>query len=343
MTGSELARQLLSEEPITSPIVSLYFTVPADPAQLEGLVRRACPELDHATLDAVRDALKDPRGKRGGVALFVSRSPGPRRRLPLPCEIAESAHVGMRPYVRPLLAVLHRCVPYCVVVFDEARTWIGVGGDGRLVEKAAIGDEITHRTSHARRLPETRLRLIAELVEDTVRKEGVGALVLCGHADHVPQLFALLPRVAREVFAGHIIANPAAVDPVKLWRLSDEVVARRRASADEKLAAAVLDEAAAGTRAVEGLSGCLAAAGAGGVRQLLVEEGPDVPGAECESCNALLPELWRACPACGGRVRPVPDVLEEAVVAVLRGGGEVVPLPPYLLEGVRAAARLRRG
>ncbi|WP_214321720.1 hypothetical protein [Nonomuraea sediminis] len=334
MTGSELARQLLSEEPITSPIVSLYFTVPADPDQLVGLVRQACPDLDHATLDGVRGALEDLPGTRGGVALFVSRAPGLRRRLPLPGYLAESAHVGMRPYVRPLLAALHRSVPYCVAVFDEARAWIGVRREDRLVESAVVTGEETH-AGHLRR--------IADLLEDAVGKDGVEAVVLGGRADDVTRLIALLPTLARRAFSGHMVVEPSAVNPVKLRRLADEVVARWRASADEKLAAAVLDEAAAGTYSVEGLPSCLAAVNSRSVHQLLVEEGPDVPGAACEGCAALLPDVWPGCPTCGGRVHPVPDVLEEAVVAVLRGGGEVVPLPPYLLEGVHAAARLRRG
>ncbi|MFI6604708.1 hypothetical protein ACIBHX_51515 [Nonomuraea sp. NPDC050536] len=347
MTGSELARRLLSEESITSPIVSLYFTVPADPAHLVGLVRRACPDLDHATVDGVRGVVEDLRGTRGGVALFVSPPPGLPRRLSLPCELAESAHVGMRPYVRPLLAALQRCVPYCVAVFDNARAWIGVRREGLLVETAVIRDDAmpygpAERGVMAGGSRDGYLRRIADRVAETVRKEGVDAVVLGGQAQEVPRLIALLPAVAHEVFAGHIIAEPSAVTPAKLRRLADEVVARWRAATEERLAAAVLDEAAGGTHAVEGLACCLAAAGAGAVRQLLVEDGPEVPGVACESCAALLPDMWPACPACGGRVRPVEDVLEEAVVAVLRGGGQVVPLPPYLLEGVQAAARLRR-
>ncbi|MBO3752227.1 hypothetical protein J5X84_39740 [Streptosporangiaceae bacterium NEAU-GS5] len=355
--------ELLKEETTGSSVVSLYFTVPDHPAALPALATHLAslaqltdPTLGQSTEEAIRRAVEDSKGDHGGVVLFVTDSAGHSKRLALASHPPESVHVGVRPYLRPLVAILHRSMPYCLAVFDDARAWIGVNADGRLVEVATVRDEVMrasnfgdwhglaeHRVhGHARMLRHRHLRHVAQLIEETMHDHDATVVVLGGHAHDLPLLMALLPATVQQAVAGHIVADPATMNASKVRSDADEVIAHWRAATDARLAVQVLDQAAAGAHAVMGVAACLAAAGEGAIRQLLVEEGPGLPGAVCHNCATVFPEGPTCCPVCLGAVHPVPDVLEEAVVTVLRRGGEVIPLPPYLLEGAHMAARLRR-
>jgi peptide subunit release factor 1 (eRF1) len=73
---------------------------------------------------------------------------------------------------------------------------------------------------------------------------------------------------------------------------------------------------------VAGLDATLEALAAGRVGELVVSLDLSAPGSACVACGRLATGRGR-CRSCGGERRPVPDVVEAAVVAALRGGARV--------------------
>src|SRR5581483_9127725 len=84
-------------------------------------------------------------------------------------------------------------------------------------------------------------------------------------------------------------------------------------AAEERLVAEVLETAAAGGLATYGLAPTLEAVWLGRVHLLLVADGLRSPGSECTSCGRLGADVPAACPACGGSVRRLDDVVERAM------------------------------
>ena len=104
-------------------VLSLYLTVPVDPAELRGLPARVgdliaaaasgpageeCGRLQDEDRGAVRVKVaahgRDWLGH--SVAIFACADLGLLEALPLRCEVPERAVLAARPHIRPLLAAL---------------------------------------------------------------------------------------------------------------------------------------------------------------------------------------------------------------------------------------------
>ncbi|SDH30983.1 Stalled ribosome rescue protein Dom34, pelota family [Sinosporangium album] len=353
----------LVETEIPHPeVLSVYYTVPLDPAEFDGvlprvehLVRQAAADSgSRITLADLRDTLAATRDWLGrGVAMFVAGANGLFERLKLPAPVDDTAMVGTRPYVRPLIAIGHRCPRYGIAVVDEAHAWIWP--DDEPAEITAVTDEALRKPnyagwyglseygvrSRAEGLRIRHYRRAAAEIRRFMRREGLDLLVLCGHDYEIPVFMEELPVDMRSKVSGVVAVDPRTLNPANMKPRTDPVIARRIAEYDENLAAAVVSDAATEKNAVTGLARCLAAVNARAVGTLLLDDGIRIRGAVCRGCGNLLEAGERACPDCDADVRAVPDVLEEAAVAVLRSRGKVVPLPSGLLDGGPVAARLR--
>ena len=142
-------------------VLSLYLTVPVDPAELRGLPARTsglmaaaadgsageeCGRLRDEDRGAVRAKVaahgRDWLGH--SVAIFACADLGLLEALPLRCRVPERAVLAARPHIRPLLAALQRCPAYRVAVVDRRHAWVF----------AITGDEIeTVTTSTAAGVP----------------------------------------------------------------------------------------------------------------------------------------------------------------------------------------------
>ncbi|HYB46162.1 MAG TPA: hypothetical protein VED20_02220 [Streptosporangiaceae bacterium] len=108
-------------------VLSLYLTVPPDPAELSGLLVRAGELMAAAGTDSQRVRDEDEnwvlrtlatrgRGWLGrSVAILACTDAGLLEVLPLPSLVPERAVLGTRPHIRPLLGALQRCPAHRVV------------------------------------------------------------------------------------------------------------------------------------------------------------------------------------------------------------------------------------
>jgi peptide chain release factor subunit 1 len=349
-------------------LLSLYLTVPVDPAKLRGLPARIgelmaaaaaggpadeeCGRLGDEDRGAVRAKVaahgRDWLGH--SVAIFACTDLGLLEVLPLRCEVPERAVLAARPHMWPLLAALQRCPAYRVAVVDRRHAWLfSVTGDEieTVTTPAAAGVPSpgfggwygldTYRIQH-RIIELTRhhYRDTAALLEQVMRQGEQEPLVIGGHEDGVRELMASVPPAVREAFAGSFTADPHTLTPARVRDLAGPVIARWTDQGAQRLADGILETPPGGPAAI-GLPACLAAVNGHAVEQLVVPDDGLVPGYVCGRCG-LLGVAADGCPDWETAAQPVPDLIDEMVHRTLQDGGQfsAIRAAPF-----RIAARLR--
>ena len=334
-------------------VLSLYLSVPLDPAQLRGL-RARTDDLITAAESAVggrghvadedRGSVRE-RLETGGrdwlghtVAVFACADAGLFEAIPLPCRLQDRAVLGIRPHIRPLLAAVQRCPAYWVAVVDRRHAQLFHIADEQIetvtapvaagVPSARFGGwyglETYRVQQRADRLARHHYRDTAAMLEQAVADGEPEPLVIGGHGEGIRQLLASLPPGVQERFAGSFTADIRTLTAARVRELAAPTVARWAGQRAERLA----DRVAAmppGGLAATGLEACLAAVNACAVQTLIVPDDGLVPGYECGRCGALSVDA-DACPDWGTAALPVPDVIEEMITSTLEDGGEVYPV-----------------
>lgn len=348
-------------------VLSLYLTVPVDPAELRGLPARVgdlmaaaaggpageeCGRLRDEDRGAVRaEVAAHGRDWLGhGVAVFACADLGLLEVLPLRCEVADRAVLAARPHIRPLLAALHRCPAYRVAVVDRRHAWVfAVTGDEieTVTTPAAVGVPSpgfggwygldTYRVQQRIiQLSRRHYRDTAALLEQVMRQGEREPLIIGGHEEGIPGFLASLPPAVREAFAGSFTADPHTLTPARVRDLAAPVIARWTDQSAQRLAARILQTPPGGPAAI-GLPACLAAVNGHAVDHLVVSDDGLVPGYVCGRCG-LLSVAADSCPDWGTAAQPVPDLIDEMVHRTLQDGGQFSAIrdAPF-----RIAARLR--
>jgi Bacterial archaeo-eukaryotic release factor family 10 len=346
-------------------VLSLFLTVPLDPAELRGLPVRAS-ELIAAAEDAAGGTgyvAEEDRGavrqklETGGrdwlgrtVAVFACADIGLFEVFPLPCRLPERAVLGARPHIRPLLVALQRCPAYRAAVVDRQHAWLfSVTGEEIRTVAAPVaagvrdpdfggwyGLEAYHVQRRVIELARRHYRDTAAWLERVMRRGEPEPLVIGGHHDGVRQLLASLPPSAREAFAGSFAADTHTLTPARVRELASPLVAGWAERRARRLAEEISATPPGGLVAV-GLPACLASANAAAVETLVVPDDGIVPGFECGRCGALSADA-DGCPDGRAAAWPVPDLIEEMVTGTLADGGHVCVIG----DGpARVAARLR--
>jgi hypothetical protein len=330
-------------------VLSLFLTVPLDPAGLRSLPVRA-NELIAAAAGAAgvtghvaeedRGAMRQrlETGSRNWlgrtVAMFACADIGLFEAFPLPCCLPERAMLGTRPYIRPLLVALQRCPAYRVAVVDRQHAWLfEVTDDGIQTTSAPVaagvrgsgfggwyGLETYHVQQRVIELSRRHYRDTAALIEQDMRRGRPEPLVIGGHEDGIRQLLASLSPSAREAFAGSFVADTHALTPARVREAAGPLIASWGERRTRRLADELSDMPPA--LAAVGLPACLAAVNAAAVETLIVPDDGMVPGFECGRCGALGADA-DGCPDGRAAARPVPDLIEEMVARTLADGGHV--------------------
>lgn len=345
-------------------VLSLYLTVPLDPAELRGLPARADDLIAAAdsaaggghAAQADRSAIREKLRASGRdwlgrtVAMFACAEAGLFAAFPLPCPVTNRAVLGIRPYVRPLLAAAQWCPGYRVVVVDRvhARLFHVEGEETAVVTAPAArtipsrgfggwhGFEAYRVQQRAGRLAHFHYQDTAAMLEKAMADGEPEPLVIGGHDEAVPRLLACLSPGMRERFAGSFAADARTISAARARELAAPHVARWAAQRAERLAEEVLIMSP-GALAADGLRECLAAVNARAVQTLIVPDDGLVPGFECGRCGALSADA-DTCPDWGTAALPVPDLIEEMIARTLEDGGQIWPVSD---GSSRIAARLR--
>lgn len=351
MIDTDSVAKLLAIQAPEPGIVSIYLTVPLDPAQRRGMHARLDDVLAQsadsqtwararrAELPAIREAVTigAPAWLGHSVAIFGCAGLGLLETIPLRGEVRERAMVGRRPYVRPLLAELQRSPSYVAVVVDRRHAWLyRISAEGTDPLGHVQGETVASRRfggwhgfqdySNAQRARElahqhyaATVTALAEAVSD-----GSGPVVVGGHESETGEFTSVLPPLLRDRVAGTFVIDPHTMTPARVRQLADDVLARWEDERERRLATELADQPP-GSIAAVGLDACVTAANEHAVKLLMVPDDEVRPGFTCEACGALA-VAGGSCQICGGPTEPVPDVIEELAVKVSQDGGSVEPV-----------------
>ncbi len=334
-------RRLRAED---AAVISVYLPVPLDMAEHRALATRA-RELIKSAGDGADPADLDRIAQEVGLhghdwlghtaAMFASSAIGLFEAAPLPGQVAERAVLAPRPHTLPLLAALQRNPPYHAVVIDTRHAWI-LAVDGDRIETLARRDAAGVRSPgfsgwyglQAYRIQQRVMRLAKLHFRDTVAELERAAggsrrpVVIGGHEDEVRRFITDLPHGLRQQVAGSFGADLRTLTPARVRDLATPVIEEWARSQERRLVSDLLSQASSAL-VTTGLAGCLVAARAGAIGHLVLSDGQLVPGFTCEGCGALAISP-SACDCSGpGRIRPIPDLLDELACRVLDGGGQV--------------------
>ena len=338
------------------PVLSVYVGLEPGtdalrnlPARLNGMLADVQREADdlprdqrlsvRADVDAVIELPRLVVGKVGrGVAVFRSTGGGIDEVVELPGPVRDRVVVDSSPYLRPLDSMLEHYRRFCVVVVDrrigsifrfhmgQLETWEEMREEE--IRKANYGGfagyEERRVRSHADEVAARHYREIASRLSELERAEpGFDLLIVGGPDEHVAGLVdAIHPDLAKRL-AGTFTIDPGTMTPAIVLAHSREVAEKFEADEQRALVERLRDTTASGGAAALGIEDVAAAANQRAVEVLLVRAGVTDTGSACESCGWVMVEPRPACPACGGEVRDVPDVIDAIADSTRAAGGRV--------------------
>ena len=366
-----LLRKLAGWDPGGVPITSLYLTVDGRrfprrsdyEVRLDELLRRARAQGEAMGRDAARSVgcdvgamsefVRDEFGRRDvrGLAMFSAHAAGLWEVVPVPRPLRDRALVAPQADLLPLEAVLETYRPTCCALVDYAKARLFLVELGRIEEIPGPLDDVPNRHEQGgwaqmrmqRHVDDHRakhLKRVADALFDLQRWRPFEHLVLAGPAEAHRDLEADLHDYLRRRVRGNASIPMTATSADVLARVLeiDEAAERER----ERVAVERVKRAAgADDHGVAGLDATLEALAAGRVGELVVSLDLSVPGSACGTCGRLAAGVG-SCPACGGDSRPVPDVVEAAVAAALRGGARVETVLGEGLDGLGGIGALLR-
>ncbi len=336
-------------------VLSVYLSIPLDPAELRSLSARATDlimaacgtspdgrpgSFDPADEQMVRAAVAAHARQHLGrtIAIFACADLGLLEVVPLPGQFAERAVLAVRPHVRPLLAALQRHPDHRIAVVDGRHAYLVAVAEDRVETIASVPGGLVPRHGpsgwYGLEPHQTEQRMTgltrhlfgdaAAILQRAARDSGRQPLVIGGHPEGISRLLADLSPELRDSYAGCFGADPQTLTPTRACELAAPVIAdwteRRESRQASKITAAP-----SGVRAAVGLSACLAAVNADAVRLLLLPDSGVRPGYRCERCGTLGVTDSECCDW-GAAARAVPDLLEEMALQTMHDGGDVMSL-----------------
>jgi peptide chain release factor subunit 1 len=345
---------LLRFRPSGAPVVSTYWPVPADLGQLKGaksslheLIRRVRSRaesdgLSHADRMSLRaDAYRIheleqlvPMLQGRTVALFRCSRRGFEESVVLSGRMRDRVEVDVKPYLRPLLAMLDEAHRYAVVVVDRQHGmlyeyYLGVleaqeREDGRALRKPdfAQGDKEHGVRNKAEELAKRHYRDTARALDHLMQRDGIDLVVVGGHEDTVPAFLDHLPQRLRRKVVGTFVADPGTLSPAVAREKAQRAVDDYERREEEDLVAQAMEKVATGGLGAAGLGWCLLAVNEQAVQQLLVDVDARADGRACDNCGWLGLE-GDTCPIDGYATRESRDIVDDMAARVLDASGGV--------------------
>jgi hypothetical protein len=247
--------------------------------------RLAGAGADDATLDAVEDVLSSRTHDARGQAVFAATGTVLlNRALPLPPR-QEIARYAPLPHVMPLLAQLPARVPHVLIAADRAGGQVltvsstggaakgDVTGESWPVHKVSAGGWSEQRLQRsAEETWANNARLTADAARAAAQRVHAEFVVVGGDVKERTMVLDLLPPPLRE--AAVVVDKETAPDSPAFTEAADAEVARRTDSASraqlDEFRVRMNEKDKTARRAVEGLSGTLAALRDGLVSDVLI-------------------------------------------------------------------------
>jgi peptide subunit release factor 1 (eRF1) len=336
------------------PVVSVYWSVPADLGQLRGAAaklrdlarpvreRADVEDLSHAariSLRADADRILDleqlaPRLHGRTLALFRCHAQGFEEAVVMTGRVGDRVELDATPYVRPILAMLDEAHRYAVAIVDREHGQLfafelgvlqareRVDGRALRMPNFAPGDKEYGVHHKAQELAKRHYRAVADELNRVLEESGLELAVVGGHEDTVSAFLEELPKDLRQKVVGAFVIDPHTMTPASARDAAQRAVDAYERQEEEQLVAKAFERVAAGGFGAVGLEWCLLATDERGVDVLLVQADATSPGRVCDRCGWLgLSE--EVCPVDGSRTRETNDIIDEMAALVIGSSGRV--------------------
>jgi peptide subunit release factor 1 (eRF1) len=324
------------------PVLSLYLQLTPDRR-----IKNAWQTVFHSLADAALKPIDDRRKRvmlreefdrieqaliaelpelGRGVAFFVCRTLGFWRQIAVPLPLPDRAHLGPRPYIRPLAWTRDEHDRFVLALLSQEHNRFFISQIGQVeevfqVKSGPLRKILTDRVPQDRsdvivvEAMKNEARIIAHAVGLVVAQFEGRHLLLSGAPELQAAVVEHLPKPVQQLigadFAVEVHARPAAV-------AAAAEPAQRTIEAREERATVqrLLDAGPKGS--AWGEQPTLDALREGRVMTLVVDGMSSKPGARCRNCGGLWAAPTPSCAACGSdAVEQVEDVVELAIERAL--------------------------
>lgn len=343
---SETNLRELLEFSATVPVLSVYLNTEPSEGNADAYRLRLRSMLKDVNLpedvEAIEKYFQHEYNWTGkGVAVFSCSPQGFFRAYSLALPVQNLVHVGDHPSVRPLADLFDNYGGYGVALVDKQGARLFFFHLGELREQDGMMGEEVRKIKHGSASTVTGQRggmagrtthtdeLIDRNIKDTVDfavkffEENHVRRILIGGTDENSALFrSHLPKAMQSLVMGAFAMSMTAAQPevlAKALQISRDSEEKHEA----QMIGNLITSAAKKSGAVVGLTATLDAVNTSRVQRLVLSEGFTQSGYHCPSCGALVTKSAPACPQCGAALTPALDIVDLAVSAVLRSGGDV--------------------
>jgi peptide chain release factor subunit 1 len=290
----------------------------------------------HHDLDRIEGFVKGgfDRSRVRGLALFSCAARDLFEVVPLPVRVRSRVVVNEQPALGQLEAIAEESRRYGVLLVDRQRARMFVFELDELVELTEQVDELPRDydnrgssergdvAGHVDALASQHVRNAAALAFAVFQENGFEHLCIGASDDLVSDVESALHAYLRERLVGRINVTPqAGLDTIQKAVVGlEESTERARETA---LVRRLLDTVGSGGRAATGLGPVLAALNERRVEQLIVSHEYEAEGWRCEATGFLYDVRPNRRGADEPGLRPVQDVVEEAIDDALGQGAKV--------------------
>ena len=288
--------------------------------------------------ERIRAFVRDQRVTGGrGLAVFASSAANFWQTYTFPNRVGNYARVDRSAYVRPLVRMLDRYKPQCVVLVsqDQGRVFFLQGDTGETIEERGdLLSDVPRRHDQGgwsqanlqRRRNDAvhqHLKETADMTFTIFQQTPFEHLLVGGTEPVVNEFQSCLHPYLRERLVATFSA-PISASPKTVQERTRPIL--RALDTQQQVALVERVEAEVGQRdmGVAGLVDTLAALRQGQVLTLILNEDLAAPGQRCLDCAALTTDTGRsACEDCGGGLVAVADIVSDVVEQALEQDAEV--------------------
>jgi peptide chain release factor subunit 1 len=337
-------RELLDSD-TTDPVLSVYLNT--DPTmgnadayklRLRNLLKEVELEEDVEAVERYINTEYDWSGR--GIAIFSCSNNDFFRAYPLAIPVHDMVQAGNAPAIKPLANLIEAYGGYGVVLVDKQGARLFSFHLGELKEQEGVlGDSVKRMKrggassmggrrgggGKARAMDETIERNMRDAAEFTVKffeENNVRRVLIGGTDDNVALFRGLLPKAWQSLVVG-TFASSMAASHAEVQAKALEIGHEADKKQEKHLIDRLITSAAKGQGGVIGLEKSLAAITSGRVQVLVLIENYHEPGYHCSECGIMTTLPEEHCTGCGEVVEKVQDIVESAIAATLRSGGEV--------------------
>jgi peptide subunit release factor 1 (eRF1) len=335
----------------------------SDIVAFDALIRRLEASLDDEQAAALsREAKRvhtflsneTPAGL--GLAIYSCSPLDLWRVYRLPVSVADDISFTRYPRIRPLADLVDEHERMVIALVDSESARLVVLTQAQIEDSWSLkslvpghhqqgGWSQSNFQRHRDHVVDEHLRAVIQALGEIDRREPFTRLIVAGPDEPLNRFLHLMSddvqhrvtgRVPGEMFQSDAELIRAAIDVAHDAERNDEV----------RLVQDLLETASNGGTAIGGRDAVLHELLKGSIEQLVVADGLHVAGSLCRLCGRLVAIPYDSCPACGGDIAPVDDVVDEAIRRALGAGGSVEivhgPAADELLDRAGGvAARLR--